>query len=187
MVIFRDHSLFRNLHITAKPQAMKRSLLIIAICALSQALYAQRIAAYSADDIVHRASSKDTLYIINFWATWCAPCVQELPEFNALKEHYAQAPVKVLLVSLDFKEDHTFKLENFVSRKHITPEVVWLSDTNPNVFIPKIDNSWEGSIPATVIVHPGKQFKKFIEGSITAEQVGSIADKVLTRSAEEEE
>lgn len=158
---------------------MKRILLIIATCYFSHAVTAQHIAGYSADDIIRRTSSKDTVYIINFWATWCAPCVQELPEFDVLQAHYAQAPVKVLLVSLDFKEDRTYKLESFISRRHITPEVVWLSDTNPNVFIPKIDNSWEGSIPATVIVQPGKGFKKFIEGSVTEKQISKIIDKVL--------
>ena len=159
---------------------MKKHFFIITVAFLPFITNAQ-IAAYSADDIIHRASSKDTLYIINFWATWCAPCVGELPEFNALESKYANMPVKVLLVSLDFKGDNTFKLASFLKRKNITPEVVWLSDTNPNIFIPKIDNSWEGSIPATVIVHPGKQFKKFIEGTVTEKQISKIADEVMAK------
>ena len=154
-------------------------LLFYILLFLSVSIYAQGIKAYSADDVIHRCSSKDTVYIINFWATWCVPCVQELPEFNKLENMYAGKPVKVLLVSLDFKEDHTYKLQSFLDRKHITPEVVWLSDTDPNVFEPKIDNSWQGSIPATVIVQRGKQFKKFIEGMITEEEVSAIVDKEL--------
>ncbi len=159
---------------------MKKYLFLVIILTFSFIVKAQ-IPAYSADDIVHRASSKDTLYIINFWATWCAPCVGELPEFNALQSRYANMPVKVLLVSLDFKGDNTFKLARFLELKKIKPEVVWLSDTDPNVFIPKIDNSWEGSIPATVIVQPGKQFKKFIEGTITEKQISKIADNILSQ------
>jgi thiol-disulfide isomerase/thioredoxin len=142
---------------------------------------AQQIPAYSADSIIAHTSSKDTLYIINFWATWCAPCVHELPEFNKLQKRYAGMPVKILMVSLDFKEDYPYKLARFMERQKLTPEVAWLSDTDPNVFIPKIDNSWQGSIPATVMVHPGKQFKKFIEGTITEAQVSAIADKVLAQ------
>ena len=159
---------------------MKKYLFLVIILTFPFIVKAQ-IPAYSADDIVHRASSKDTLYIINFWATWCAPCVGELPEFNALHSKYANMPVKVLLVSLDFKGDNTFKLARFLELKKIKPEVVWLSDTDPNVFIPKIDNSWEGSIPATVIVQPGKQFKKFIEGTITEKQISKIADNILAQ------
>ena len=158
---------------------MKKFIFIFTILTWSLAAKAQQISAYSIDAIIHRASSKDTLYIINFWATWCAPCVAELPEFNALQRRFAGMPVKILMVSLDFKEDYPYKLARFLERKKLTPEVVWLSDTDPSVFIPKIDNSWQGSIPATVIVHPGKQFKKFIEGAITEKQISKIADKLL--------
>jgi thiol-disulfide isomerase/thioredoxin len=160
--------------------SMKYFLIAVILLAFSSA-QAQQIPAYSADEVIAHTSSRDTLYIINFWATWCAPCVHELPEFNALYKRYQGKPVKVLLVSLDFKEDYPYKLPRFLERQKLLPAVAWLSDTNPNVFIPKIDNSWQGSIPATVIVHPGKGFKKFIEGSVTEKQISRIADKVLAQ------
>lgn len=158
---------------------MKHFILIFSVLVCSVIASAQHIPAYSAKQVIEHTSSKDTLYIINFWATWCPPCVAELPEFNALQKRYAGQPVKILLVSLDFKEDYPAKLERFVEKKKLGPQVAWLSDTDPNIFIPILENSWEGSIPATVIVHPGKSFKKFIEGSITERQVSTIADKLL--------
>ena len=158
---------------------MKNLFFVLFLVFLSNCTSAQDIPAYSADELIHYTSSKDTLYIINFWATWCAPCVHELPEFDALKKRYEGMPVKVLMVSLDFKEDYPYKLSVFLKRKNLTPEVVWLSDTDPNVFIPKIDNSWQGSIPATVIVAPGKQFKQFIEGTVTEKQIGKIVYNVI--------
>jgi thiol-disulfide isomerase/thioredoxin len=119
------------------------------------------------------------LYAAPLRQTWCAPCVAELPEFNALQADYTGMPVKILMVSLDFKEDYP-KLARFLERKKLTPEVVWLSDTDPNEYIPKVSGSWQGSIPATVIVAPGKQFKKFIEGGITERQIRGIVDRVIT-------
>lgn len=156
-------------------------LLLFALLAMGGRAHAQ-IAAMSMDEIIRTHASKDTLYVINFWATWCAPCVQELPEFNALQKRYANAPVKVVLVSLDFKENYP-KLPTFLQRKKITPEVVWLTDTNPNEFIPKIDNRWEGSIPATIIVAPGKQQKQFIEGQVTEKQVAQIVQRMMAASS----
>lgn len=158
---------------------MKTLLFILFLLSFSLIANAQQIPAYSTDELIKHTSSKDTLYIINFWATWCVPCVQELPEFNSLKKRYENSPVKVMLMSLDFKEDYPYKLARFIEKKKLTPEVAWLSDTDPNVFIPKIYNSWEGSIPATIIVHPGKGFKKFIEGSVTEKQISIIADGIL--------
>src|SRR3954463_6116826 len=119
---------------------MKKLLLLLAVFTTSHSSNAQNIPAYSADDIIAHTSATDTVYIINFWATWCVPCVQELPEFNALYNRYSGKPVKILMVSLDFKEDYPGKLALFLERKKLKPAVAWLSDTDPNVFIPKIDN-----------------------------------------------
>lgn len=155
---------------------MKHLLLTVIISFLSFCAVAQSIPAMSMDEVIKRTSSKDTTYIINFWATWCAPCVEELPVFNKLYLLYADKPVKVLLVSLDFKQDYPMKLNTFLQRKNIKPEVVWLSDTNPNVFVPKVDNAWEGSIPATVVVKPVTGSKKFIEGQVTEKQIVRIVE-----------
>jgi thiol-disulfide isomerase/thioredoxin len=160
---------------------MKKLLFVLAIAVFSINAGAQNIPAYSADEIIAHTSAKDTIYIINFWATWCVPCVQELPEFNALYDRYSGMPVKILMVSLDFKEDYPYKLARFLERKKLKPAVAWLSDTDPNVFIPKIDNSWQGSIPATVIVAPGKQFKQFIEGQVTEKQIRKIINGLMAQ------
>lgn len=161
---------------------MKKFLCGLIILVLSIHAQAQQIPAVSAEQLIKYTSSKDTLYIINFWATWCPPCVQELPEFNEIKSKYKDAKVKVLLVSLDFKQDYPYKLARFVEKKQLAPEVLWMSDTDPNQFIPKIDDSWGGSIPATIMVHPGKGFRHFTEGSVTARQVSKLADRVLSDS-----
>ena len=158
---------------------MKYLLVIIAAIFFNFEGKAQTIPAFSADQIIKQTSSKDTIYIINFWATWCAPCVAELPEFNALKRRYEKWPVRVILVSLDFKEDYPAKLGRFIEMKKLRPDIFWLSDSDPNIFIPKIENSWGGSIPATIIVAPGKGVKKFIEGSVTERQISNIVDKIL--------
>ena len=155
------------------------SLLLPVLLFTSQCLHGQQIPAMGIDAIINRASSKDTVYIVNFWATWCAPCVQELPVFNSLQKKYADKPVKVLLVSMDFKEDYPMKLATFIQRKKLLPDVIWLSDTNPNDFVPKVDKAWEGSIPATVIVHKGSQTKEFIEGQVTEKQVAGIVDGII--------
>lgn len=159
---------------------MKHHLIIAFTFFVLTNTYSQQIPSYNANDLIKRVNSSDTLYIINFWATWCVPCVQELPEFNKLEKRYTGNPVKVLLVSLDFKQDYPYKLANFIERKRITPEVVWLNETDPNDFIPKIESAWQGSIPATLIIDHAKKFKKFIEGTITAKEISNIADGIIS-------
>ena len=118
-----------------------------------------------------RLAAPDTTYIVNFWATWCAPCVQELPEFQELEKRYAGTTTKVLLVSLDFKEDLRFRVPTFLERKRIAPEVIWLAETDAERFIPKIDKRWSGSIPATLIVAGPDRKQVFLERTITADEI----------------
>jgi thiol-disulfide isomerase/thioredoxin len=158
---------------------MKKLIFVISFFIYAVSVQAQNIPAYTADQLLQRLSSKDTVYIVNFWATWCQPCVEELPNFDVLYKKYSGKPVKIILASFDFKESYPLKLATFVQRKNMLPEVVWFNETDANVFIPKIDNSWQGSIPATWIVQPGKSFKHFIEGTISAEQVSDVVDKQL--------
>lgn len=101
----------------------------------------------------------NTTYVVNFWATWCAPCVKELPYFEKLNSDNNK--VKVVLVSLDFKKQLETKLIPFLKKKAIKSQVVLLTDKDYNTWLPMVDKSWSGSIPATLIIHKGKRI--FIE------------------------
>jgi thiol-disulfide isomerase/thioredoxin len=116
-------------------------------------LNAQSIPSYSADLLNARTSNKDTIYVVNFWATWCIPCVKELPAFDAIQEMYKDRAVKVILVSFDFKEQYPDKLTAWVTKKALKPEVVWFNETNPTEYIPKLAPEWEGGLPATLLIH----------------------------------
>jgi thiol-disulfide isomerase/thioredoxin len=93
----------------------------------------------------------DTTYVVNFWATWCAPCVKEIPYFVQLDSLYADAPFKLVLVSLDFKKDYIQKLMPFVRDRNLEDYVVVLEDNRSNFWIDDIDKSWSGAIPATLV------------------------------------
>ncbi|WP_142783845.1 TlpA disulfide reductase family protein [Changchengzhania lutea] len=107
----------------------------------------------------------DKIHVVNFWATWCAPCVKELPYFEKLNEHYASKNVEVLLVSLDFPHLYDSKLKPFIKRNGLKSKVIALDDVDMNSWIPKVDKGWSGSIPATLIYR--NDVKEFYERSFT--------------------
>lgn len=140
---------------------------------------AQPIQAYKATELMQRVANPDTFYVVNFWATWCGPCIKELPQFTKLSEQLTDKPVKILLVSLDFKEAYPKKLAAFVAKKKLQHEVVWLNETNANEFIPKIDDRWQGSIPATMLYYKKMEYTNLFEGTITAPQLQLLIEKQL--------
>ena len=107
-------------------------------------------------------TQNDTTYVINFWATWCAPCVKELPYFEKLHQAMAAQKIKVILVSLDFRKDLETKLKPFLAQRQISASVAALLDSRQAQWIDKIDPSWSGAVPAT-LVYRGIQ-RQFKEG-----------------------
>ena len=105
----------------------------------------------------------DKTYVVNFWATWCAPCVKELPYFEQLRKEYASKNVELLLVSLDFPKQVDKRLIPFINKKQLQAKVVLLDDVNENVWISAIDKNWSGALPATLIYNKNK--RKFYEQS----------------------
>ena len=95
-------------------------------------------------------------YVVNFWATWCAPCVKELPHFEALQENYKE-DVEVILVSLDFPHQYETKLKPFIQKHQLQSKIVVLDDPDMNAWIPKVNPNWDGAIPVTIIYNTSKR------------------------------
>ncbi|MFA9192272.1 TlpA disulfide reductase family protein [Flavobacterium sp. FZUC8N2.13] len=140
---------------------MKYYILFAVMFLFSLQIQAQKIAVYDNYTALEKAvlSDANTTYVVNFWATWCAPCVKELPHFEQLNSENKN--VKVVLVSLDFKNQYEAKLLPFLKKKAIKSEVVLLTDKDYNTWLPAVDKDWSGSIPATLIIKDGK--KVFVE------------------------
>lgn len=120
--------------------------------------------------------NNDTTYVVNFWATWCKPCVKELPYFEQLGANYSEEKLKVILVSIDFPENLHTRLIPYIEEHKLTSEVVLLDDSDANTWINKVSEEWQGSIPATLIYKNDKRafFEKSFSYSELEKEVKSI-------------
>lgn len=131
------------------------SISLVCFLGLAQAQQAPRYTIFdSLSQLQERISqvSSNTTLVINFWATWCKPCVEELASFEKLHEQYGGQDVQVLLVSLDFKSQLKKRFEPFLQEKQLKSEVVLFADQDANTWIPVIHEQWDGAIPATVVL-----------------------------------
>ena len=128
--------------------------------------FGQNVPVIGLDDLESRLENgKDTTYVVNFWATWCGPCVKELPYFEALEKANLGKNFKVLLVSLDFANQLGSKVIPFVKKKELVSEVVLMDEDRPNKWIPRVSDKWTGALPATLFVNTQKKTRHFHEGS----------------------
>ena len=113
--------------------------------------------------------SGDKIYVVNFWATWCAPCIKELPYFESLN---LREDVEVLLVSLDFPKHKESRLLPFIKKNKLQSKVVLLDDADENYWINDINSDWSGALPATLI-YTQKQ-RGFYEESFPAPKLDKL-------------
>ncbi|WP_336128358.1 TlpA disulfide reductase family protein [Mesoflavibacter sp. CH_XMU1422-2] len=116
-------------------------------------------------------------YVVNFWATWCAPCVKELPYFERINKQYKDKNVEVVLVSLDFPKHFDTKLKNFINEKQLQSELYALNDMDSNYWIPKVNKDWSGAIPATLIYNSNK--REFFEQAFEYDELERTLNRFL--------
>ena len=141
-------------------------------------LSAQKIEKIGVPELEKILSSPDNvLYVINFWATWCAPCVTELPYFEKLAKEYKSNDVRFVLVSLDFPSQIDTKLIPFLKKNKITLDVKIMTDLDYNSWIEKVDATWQGNIPSTLFFNNARSVKYFHPNEVTEKELKEIINK----------
>lgn len=124
------------------------------------------------------AQYADRTVVLNFWATWCAPCVKELPYFEQVTATYQEKDVVVVLASLDFSKQIDKKLKPFLRQHQLKSKVVLLDDPDQNTWIEKVDERWSGAIPVTLLIDGDR--RAFYEKTFSSfEELNTIIQSFL--------
>lgn len=157
---------------------MKKIFLCIAIFISFQS-YAQIPEWKIRDFEQYIADHPGKILVFNFWATFCKPCVAEIPAMIRITDSLSAYHVQLILVSVDEKENYPKKLHLFVEKRNWKTNLRWLNESDADYFCPKVDSSWSGSIPATLIINTSKHYRAFYEEEFTAEKLRNAIMKAL--------
>lgn len=162
-----------------------KQLIFVSFCLVASLfmhpLKAQTIQESDVGFIQHiRNSKSDTLYIINFWATWCKPCIEELPAFEKIDSLYKNQKVKVILFNLDTRKQVEGKLTTFLQNKNIHATVYTTDVVNFNKHIEDVSPNWSGALPATLVWGKTKQSRQFFEKTFTFAELQQLIEPLIT-------
>ncbi len=100
------------------------------------------------------ANDTDKLRVINLWATWCGPCVQELPEFVTMNRMYRHRKFELVTISLDDPDKKADALK-LLTEKHVSATNYIAASDDRDAFAAALDKQWPGPVPYTLVIAPG--------------------------------
>jgi thiol-disulfide isomerase/thioredoxin len=141
--------------------------------------HSQAVKKIKITDLEKTIAESKTPLIVSFWASWCKPCLEEIPYFMEEAKLHKNDGLQLLLVSLDMKDAFPAQILNTVKKRKITVPVQWLDETNADYFCPKIDPKWSGAIPASLFINNKTGYHKFFEEQLSHEKLKSEIMAIL--------
>ena len=109
----------------------------------------------SAGDLKNlRKNASDKLLLVNFWATWCGPCLEEFPELETMYRMYGHRRFEMVTVSINYPDEKAGALAA-LEKQHATHQNLMFGSHDIYALMAAFDPKWNGAVPYTVLLGPG--------------------------------
>jgi thiol-disulfide isomerase/thioredoxin len=157
-----------------------KSVIIAFAFLVYQSAQAQEIPKWKVEDLKAAIEKTDKPTVFNFWATFCKPCLEEMPYFHDLVKKYEAAGVRMVLVNLDASEEYPAKIQSTAKKFKMTAPIMFLDETNADLFCPVVDKQWSGAIPASLFVNNKTGYRQFYEDQLSKEDLEKEIQKLIS-------
>lgn len=140
---------------------------------------AQDMPKWKVDDLKAAIAKAEGPTIFNFWATFCKPCIEEIPYFQELAKKYEASGVRLVLVSLDAPEEYPARIRTIAQKFKMTAPIAYLDESNADLFCPAVDEKWSGAIPASLFVNNKTGYRQFYEDQLTKEELAKEIERMI--------
>jgi peroxiredoxin len=123
----------------------------------------------------------ENLVLVNVWASWCAPCIQELPELVAMNRMYRNRKFQMITITLDEAEQKEDALK-ILQRNHVSSVNYLSALSSRDKLADVLDQEWDGPVPYTLLIAPGGKIVYRHDGPIKPLEVRRAIVDVLGRT-----
>jgi thiol-disulfide isomerase/thioredoxin len=127
-----------------------------------------------------RQESKGRVLVMNFWATWCKPCVEEFPDLVKLHRTFRDKGLNVVFVSIDDDDSSTKqKVVTFLRKMNVASTSYIKKDDDDEAFINEVNSKWNGAVPATFFYNRNGEMVMMKTGENDYSTLEGIAQPLL--------
>ena len=155
----------------------------LALFFLMHSVGAQELPKWKVKDLKTAIAKAEGPTIFNFWATFCKPCIEEIPYFQELTKKYEREGVRLVLVNLDAPEEYPARIRTIAQKFKMTAPIAYLDESNADLFCPAVDERWSGVIPASLFVNNKTGYRKFYEEQLTREELQQEIERMIGKDA----
>ena len=161
-------------------QQLKNILPVIFLFFISIASVAQEVKKIKITELEKTIKESKGPLIVNFWATYCVTCLEELPYYHEMTTKYKSSGLRLLLVSLDMQAAYPKQINTIAKKFNLTAPIFWLDETNADYFCPKVDSSWSGGLPSSLFINNATGYRKFFEDKVAREKLEEQIQAMIT-------